>query len=101
MMLMHEIPAFELRMERVCKILAFFNETKVGARTSPASQRSGFEFLDLTGYFATLISKLSMPLITCISAGVSIPLLRLFTAISIRISFLDTFLFYTHAEGQN
>lgn len=57
--------------------------------------------LDLTGYFATLISKLSMQLITCISAGVSIPPLRLFTASSIRISFLDTFLFYTHAEGQN
>ena len=57
--------------------------------------------LDLTGYFATLISKLSMQLITCISGGVSIPPLRLFTASSIRISFLDTFLFYTHVEGQN
>lgn len=57
--------------------------------------------LDLTGYFATLISKLRMQLITCISAGVSIPPLRLFTAISIRISFLDTFSFYTYAEGQN
>ena len=58
--------------------------------------------LDLTGYFATLISKLSMQLITCISGGViiySIPPLRLFTASSIRISFLDTFLLYTHVEG--
>lgn len=51
--------------------------------------------LDLTGYFATLISKLGMQLITCISP------FRLFTASSIRISFLDTFSFYTHAEGQN